>query len=92
VVAARIGDGGGLRFMFKVFGGRSHLVWTTAKVAVAVAFLSVLATNWLSHGGIDQGRLARLAAGARFEEPTMTGTVAKANQVKLDPCAVSRRP
>jgi hypothetical protein len=73
-------------------GRRSRLVWTTTKVAFAIAVMSLLATNWLSHGGLDQGALARLAGGGRIEEPTMTGSLARARDVRLDPCAAPKRP
>jgi hypothetical protein len=73
-------------------GGRSRLVWTTAKVALAIAVLSVLATRWLSHGALDQQGAVRVALAGRADEPTMTGTLGKARDVRLDPCAAPRRP
>jgi hypothetical protein len=70
----------------------SRVVWTTTKVAVAVGLLSLVAARWLSHGPLDQQTLLRLAAGGRVEEPTMTGTLAKARQTTLDPCVAQKRP
>lgn len=90
MVGQRAGSAGG-KLMFDVSGsgGRARLAWTTAKVAVAVAFLSLFATDWLSRGGLANGPLARLAG--RPAEPNMTGSVVKAKDVKLDPCAAPKR-
>lgn len=80
--------------MFDFFrrDGRPNLVVTVTKVTLAVGFLSLLATNWLSRNGLDQIGLSRLTAQA-YDEPMTTGTLARAaNQQKLDPCAVPRRP
>ena len=70
--------------------GRARLAWTTAKVAVAVAFLSLFATEWLARGGLDRQGLARFVGAA--PEPTMTGSLASAKDIKLDPCATPKRP
>jgi hypothetical protein len=68
----------------------SRVVWTTAKVAVVIGILSLVAAKWLSHGALDQQALLRLSAGGRIEEPTMTGALAKARQTTLDPCVAQK--
>ena len=73
------------------FGRAPRLVWTTAKVAVVIGLLSLVAAKWLSHGGLDQQTLLRLTGGGRVEEPTMTGALAKARATTLDPCAAPKR-
>lgn len=70
---------------------RPRLLWPTIKVVAAIAAISVLAANYLSHGALDQGTLSRLTAQA-LGEPTMTGSIGRAaGATKLDPCGDSRK-
>lgn len=73
---------------------RPSLLMGFVKAVVAIAFLSVFAAHWLSESALDQKSLSHLAAQAarRGAEPTMTGSIARAAGVKLDPCGDSRRP
>ena len=62
----------------------SSLIVTTAKAALAVGFLSLLAANYLSTHGLDRPELARLAGDlSKVKEPTSTGALAT---TRLDPC------
>ncbi len=84
--------------MFKSFyrNESGHLVADIAKAAAAIAFLSVIAVNFLASQipSADRDRLTEVAAAAargKANEPLTTGTLRKAAQEsKLDPCVVAR--
>ncbi|HEY8564935.1 MAG TPA: hypothetical protein VIL65_05500 [Beijerinckiaceae bacterium] len=62
----------------------SSLIVTTAKAALAIGFLSLLAANYLSTHGLDRSELTRMAGDAtKLKEPTSTGSLAT---TRLDPC------
>ncbi len=67
-----------------------------AKAAAAIAFLSVIAANFVSNqtAGLDRDKLAQasLAAAKRQPvDPMVTGSIGQtANATKLDPCALPR--
>ena len=64
-------------------------VFTTVKAAVLIGAMSVLAANWLSHGGLDRSGLGRLAqhSGSAWVDPVTTGAIStSAAGTKLDPC------
>jgi preprotein translocase subunit Sec63 len=72
------------------------MVADVAKAAAAIAFLSVIAANFMSSrtGQLDKERLAQvsLAVSKRQPvEPLTTGSITKvANETRLDPCALPR--
>jgi hypothetical protein len=74
---------------------RGSLVATIGKASVAIAFLSVLAANWLSAGvsEMDRNNLAQIAASATGRaDPMTTGSISKrAAETKLDPCLLPPR-
>lgn len=71
---------------------RRALIWTTAKAAIAIVTLSVLAAQFLSTSSLDRSSMGRLASDAqRGRDPIYTGSIASAASTKLDPCAVDRR-
>ena len=75
--------------MFGLFGRSDRpLLVTTIKAVVAIGVLSVLAAKYIADG-FDQGGMTRLAAQAAKGEPMTTGSI---NRVKLDPCAVPKKP
>ena len=75
---------------------RGTLVADIAKAGAAIAFLSVIAANFVSSRTehLDRDRLAEVAAAAtrgKPIDPMITGSIRKsANEIKLDPCAVPR--
>jgi|UPI0008339A5B hypothetical protein len=74
---------------------RGTLVANIAKAGAAIAFLSVLAANFVSNqtAHFDRERLAQVAAAAtgNKSDPMTTGSLRKAAaETKLDPCVVPR--
>ena len=75
---------------------RGTMVADLAKAGAAIAFLSVIAANFMSSqtASFDRERLAQvsLAASKRQPvEPLTTGSIGKAaNETRLDPCALPR--
>ena len=75
---------------------RGTMVANIAKASVAIAFLSVLAANFVSTqtARLDQERLTEVASAAskgRPIDPLVTGSIRKiASETKLDPCVVPR--
>ncbi len=75
---------------------RGTIVADIAKAGAAIAFLSVVAANFVSTRTeqLDKDRLAEVAAAAvkgRPVDPMITGSIRKsANETKLDPCVVPR--
>lgn len=75
---------------------RGTLAADIAKAGAAIAFLSVIAANFLSSqtASLDRDRLAAvsLAASKRQSvDPMVTGSISQtANATKLDPCALPR--
>ncbi len=75
---------------------RGTIVADIAKAGAAIAFLSVVAANFVSTRTeqLDKDRLAEVAAAAvkgRPVDPMITGSIRKsANDTKLDPCVVPR--
>ena len=75
---------------------RGTLAADIAKAGAAIAFLSVIAANFLSSqtASLDKDRLAAvsLAASKRQSvDPMVTGSIGQtANATKLDPCALPR--
>ncbi|KQU51047.1 hypothetical protein ASG72_14730 [Bosea sp. Leaf344] len=67
-----------------------------AKAAVAIAFLSVIAANFVSQQAatLDSDRLTQLASAASQGKPTdpmITGSLQKrAGETRLDPCVATR--
>jgi hypothetical protein len=75
---------------------RGTMVADIAKAGAAIAFLSVIAANFVSTqtAHFDRERLAEVAAAAtksKATDPMVTGSLRKtANETKLDPCVVPR--
>jgi hypothetical protein len=74
---------------------RGTLVANIAKAGAAIAFLSVLAANFVSTqtAHFDRDRLAQVAAAAAGNkgDPMTTGSLRKAaSETRLDPCVVPR--
>ncbi|HEV7258362.1 MAG TPA: hypothetical protein VGN82_11315 [Bosea sp. (in: a-proteobacteria)] len=75
---------------------RGTMVADIAKAGAAIAFLSVIAANFVSSRteNLDRDRLAEVAAAAakgKSTDPMITGSLRKtANETKLDPCVVPR--
>lgn len=74
---------------------RGTIVADIAKAGAAIAFLSVLAANFVSTqtAHFDRDRLAQVAAAASGNktDPMITGSLRKAaSETKLDPCALPR--
>lgn len=67
-----------------------------AKAAVAIAFLSVIAANFVSQqaANLDTERMTQLASAASKGKPVdamVTGSLQKrASETRLDPCVVQR--
>lgn len=64
---------------------------TSVKAAVVIGAMSVLAANWLSHGGLDRSGMSRLAQTSvtPWSDPVTTGAITgAAASAKIDPCAV----
>ena len=75
--------------MFGLFEGerKSSLFKDTMKAGAVIAVLSVVATQWLSHG-LDKQALQRLASQAAIGDgPVTTGSLREAAKAtRLDPC------
>lgn len=75
---------------------RGTMVADIAKAGAAIAFLSVIAANFVSTqtANLDRERLAEVAAAAakgKPVDPMVTGSLRNtANATKLDPCVVPR--
>ena len=75
---------------------RGTMLADVAKAGAAIAFLSVIAANFVSSRTehLDRDRLAEVAAAAtkgKPVDPMTTGSIRKtANETKLDPCVVPR--
>ncbi|AMJ60183.1 hypothetical protein [Bosea sp. PAMC 26642] len=75
---------------------RGTMVADIAKAGAAIAFLSVVAANFVSSRttNLDQERLGQVASAAsrgQAIDPLVTGSILKrANETKLDPCVVQR--
>lgn len=75
---------------------RGTMLADFAKAGAAIAFLSVIAANFVSSRTehLDRDRLAEVAAAAakgKPADPMVTGSIRKAaNETKLDPCVVPR--
>jgi hypothetical protein len=71
--------------------GRPSLIATTVKAGLAIALISVAATNWISNG-LDRSGLTQLA-GDVTGEPLTTGALReRAASTRLDPCAAPKKP
>jgi hypothetical protein len=72
---------------------RRPSVWSTVKAALAITVISLAATQFLSSSHLDRGGMGRLAADASrsTRDPVTTGSIASANALRLDPCAVEPR-
>ncbi|MCV9935171.1 hypothetical protein OIU35_02235 [Boseaceae bacterium BT-24-1] len=75
---------------------RGSMVSDVAKAGAAIAFLSVIAANFVSSQTAQLDRDAmrqatQAAAKGQSFDPLTTGSIAKrAGETKLDPCAVPR--
>ncbi|MBA4219283.1 hypothetical protein [Bosea sp. (in: a-proteobacteria)] len=75
---------------------RGSMVADVAKAAAAIAFLSVIAVNFVSSHTAQLDRdamrqVAQAAAKGQTIDPLVTGSIVKrANETKLDPCVVPR--
>ncbi|WP_336813448.1 hypothetical protein [Bosea sp. MMO-172] len=75
---------------------RGTLAADIAKAGAAIAFLSVIAANFLSSqtASLDKDRMAAVSLAASKRQPTdpmITGSIGQtANATKLDPCALPR--
>lgn len=75
---------------------RGTMVADIAKAAAVIAFLSVIAVNFVSTrtADLDRDRLAEVASAAtrgNSFDPLVTGSLRKtANETRLDPCVVQR--
>ena len=74
---------------------RGTMVADIAKAAAVIAFLSVVATNFVSTrtAELDRDRLAEVASAAtgRNFDPLVTGSLRKAAaETRLDPCVAPR--
>lgn len=75
---------------------RGAMVADVAKAAAAIAFLSVIAVNFVSSHTAQLDRdamrqVAQAAAKGQAIDPLVTGSIVKrANETKLDPCVVPR--
>lgn len=75
---------------------RGTLIADIAKAGAAIAFLSILAANFISAqtASFDRDRLAQVAAAAatgKAFDPMTTGSLRKAaGETRLDPCALPR--
>ncbi len=75
---------------------RGSMVADVAKAGAAIAFLSVIATNFVSSqtAHLDRDALrqvAQAAAKGQAIDPLVTGSIVKrANETRLDPCVVPR--
>lgn len=75
---------------------RGTMLTDVAKAGLAIAFLSVIAVNFVSSRieQFDKDRLAEVSAAAirgKPIDPMITGSLRKtANETRLDPCVVPR--
>lgn len=75
---------------------RGTMVADVAKAGAAIAFLSVIAANFVSNqtANLDRDALrqvAQAAAKGQAIDPLVTGSIARrANETRLDPCAIPR--
>ena len=75
---------------------RGTLAADIAKAGAAIAFLSVIAANFLSSqtASLDKERMAQVslaAAKRQSVDPMVTGSIGQtANATKLDPCVLPR--
>jgi len=75
---------------------RGTMVADVAKAAAAIAFLSVIAVNFVSNQTAQLDRdamrqVAQAAAKGQAIDPLVTGSIVKrASETKLDPCVVPR--
>ena len=83
---------------FKRFLEGGNVAIVMAKVVAAVAFLSLLSVNWLSHTvatyEADKEKLSKLAGSVSRQkvDPSTTGSLGKrAEALRLDPCSAERR-
>ena len=73
-----------------------NVVADIAKAGAAIAFLSVIAANFLSSqtASLDKERMAAVSLAASKRQPTdpmITGSIGQtANATKLDPCVLPR--
>jgi uncharacterized phage protein gp47/JayE len=81
----------------RIFGD-GNVAIVMAKVAAAIAFVSLLSVNWLSHTvatyEADRERLSRLAGNVSRQkaDPATTGSLTRRIEaLHLDPCTVARR-
>ncbi len=75
---------------------RGSFAADVAKAAAAIAFLSVIAANFVSHqtANLDTVRMTQLASAAsqgKAVDPMTTGSLLRrATDARLDPCVVQR--
>jgi hypothetical protein len=75
---------------------RGTMVADVAKAGAAIAFLSVIAANFVSSrtAELDKERMGQVALAAAKRQqidPLVTGSIRKtANETRLDPCVVPR--
>ena len=75
---------------------RGTMVADVAKAGAAIAFLSVIAANFVSSQTAQLDRdalrqIAQAAAKGQAIDPQVTGSIVKrASETKLDPCVVPR--
>jgi hypothetical protein len=75
---------------------RGTMVADVAKAGAAIAFLSVIAANFVSSQTehLDRERMGQVALAAAKRQqidPLVTGSIRKtANETRLDPCVVPR--
>lgn len=75
---------------------RGTMIADVAKAGAAIAFLSVIAANFMSSRiePLDKDRLAAVSLAASKRQPVdplTTGSITKAaNETRLDPCALPR--
>ena len=75
---------------------RGTMVADVAKAGAAIAFLSVIAANFVSNHTAQLDRdamrqVAQAAAKGQKIDPLVTGSIVKrASETKLDPCVVPR--
>ncbi|MGE7467879.1 hypothetical protein ACQKLX_00435 [Bosea sp. NPDC003192] len=75
---------------------RGTMIADVAKAGAAIAFLSVIAANFVSSQTAQLDRetmrqVAQAAAKGQVVDPLVTGSIVKrANEIKLDPCVVPR--
>lgn len=75
---------------------RGTMVTDVAKAGAAIAFLSVVAANFVSNqtANFDRDALRQVASAAakgQAIDPLVTGSITKrANETRLDPCAIPR--